>query len=104
MEPLTLKFKKPAELVEMLKQRDWQVVSQFVECILDGIGTSKELVTVFYIVIEGAKEDIAIDVKRPNFKEILQNCLKDYIRLEKYEECADIKVGIEKLEIEYAEH
>lgn len=69
------------------------VYKETIESIKDALSSKKQTAVLF----ELNKSDYYIEISKDQWKQALQSCLDRLIAVEKYEECSEIKVIMDKI-------
>lgn len=89
-------MKDPDEFNSRLKERDFELVSKMTKCVLSAVKRKKEKVEIFEITFKDSST-LMFDVTREHYRNLLENCLNDFIAKEEYEVCAEIVKCMKKL-------
>jgi hypothetical protein len=90
-----LYLKDSNEFYSLLKTHDPELVMKMVKCVLSASKRNKKSIDIFDISFKNM-DSLVFTIDRPQYKELLSNCLQDMIKAEEYELCADIKKQIDK--------
>jgi len=90
-----LHLRDPKEFFALLKQRDPDIISKMVRCVISAIKRGKEKIDIFEITFKNMDE-LIFTIDKSQYKEMLGNCMNDLIAMEEYELCAGIKKILEK--------
>ena len=90
-----LSLKDQREFFNMMKNRDSELVIKMVKCVLSASKRNKDKIDIFDITFKDTSS-MVFTIDRPQYKDLLTNCLEDMIKKEEYELCAEIKKQIDK--------
>ena len=90
-----LHLKDSREFFGLLKQRDPDLISKMVRCVLSAAKRGKDKIDIFEITFKNM-EELTFGIDQSQYKEMLGNCMDDLIAIEEYELCAEIKKILEK--------
>jgi len=90
-------FKKDEnDFFNTLTNRDFDLIHKLVNSILKAIKNKKKTVDAFEVMFPDGSS-LLFTMKYENFKECLQNCIDDFAKQERYEDCVKIKETINML-------
>jgi hypothetical protein len=78
-----------------MKSRDTDLIMKMVKCVLSAAKRNKAKIDIFDISFKDMSSMI-FTIDRPQYKDLLKNCLDDLIKVEEYELCAEIKKQLDK--------
>jgi hypothetical protein len=78
-----------------MKSRDTDLIMKMVKCVLSAAKRNKDKIDIFDISFKDMSSMI-FTIDRPQYKDLLKNCLDDLIKVEEYELCAEIKKQLDK--------
>jgi len=90
-----LYLKDQREFFELMKNRDTDLVMKMVKCVLSAAKRNKAKIDIFDISFKDMS-GMVFTIDRPQYKDLLKNCLDDLIKIEEYELCAEIKKQLDK--------
>lgn len=90
-----LHLRDSKEFFELLKQRDPDLISKMVRCVLSAAKRGKDKIDIFDITFK-TMDELVFSIDKSQYKEMLGNCMEDMIKIEEYELCAEIKKVLEK--------
>ena len=90
---LTLKDQR--EFLQLMKDRDSDLILKMVKCVLSAYKRNKDGIDIFDITFKDTSGMI-FNIEKSQYTELLSNCLDDLIKIEEYELCADVKKIIDK--------
>jgi transcription antitermination factor NusA-like protein len=96
-----VKTNSDQEFLDMLRERNDELVTAMVEGVLSAIDTGLkkiDLVEVINAVGSRKKASYVISIVQEDYETMLTSCMEDMIRLEKYELCSKIKAYLDSLE------
>lgn len=85
------------EFYSLMKNRDVDLTTKMVQCVLNASKRNKEKVDIFDITFKNM-DNLVFSIEKKQYKELLSNCLQDMINIEAYELCAEMKKQIDKKE------
>ena len=89
-----LNLKSADEFYLRLKDRDPDLILKMAKCVLSAFKRSKDSIDIFDITFKNL-DGMVFTVEKVQYKELLNNCMKDLIEMEEYELCAEIKKILE---------
>ena len=92
-----LYLKNSNEFYSSLRNRDVDLITKMVKCVLSAAKRNKDKIDIFDITFKNM-DTLVFSIEKKQYKELLQNCLQDMINIEEYELCAEMKKQIEKKE------
>jgi hypothetical protein len=78
-----------------MKSRDTDLIMKMVKCVISASKRNKAKIDIFDISFKDMSSMI-FTIDRPQYKDLLKNCLDDLIKIEEYELCAEIKKQLDK--------
>jgi hypothetical protein len=90
---LTLKDQR--EFLQLMKDRDSDLILKMVKCVLSAYKRDKDRMDIFDITFKD-KSGMIFTIEKSQYAELLSNCLNDLIIVEEYELCAEVKKIIDK--------
>jgi hypothetical protein len=90
-----LYLKDQREFFTLMKGRDTDLIMKMVKCVLSAAKRNKAKIDIFDISFKDMSSMI-FTIDRPQYKDLLKNCLDDLIKVEEYELCAEIKKQLDK--------
>ena len=90
---LTLKDQR--EFLQLMKDRDSDLILKMVKCVLSAYKRNKDGIEIFDITFKDTS-GMVFNIEKSQYTEVLSNCLDDLIVIEEYELCADIKKILDK--------
>jgi len=78
-----------------LKDRDPDLVLKMVKCVLSAAKRGKDKIDIFDITFK-TMDELTFSIDKSQYKEMLNNCLDDMIKIEEYELCAEIQKILKK--------
>ena len=90
-----LYLKDQREFFTLMKSRDTDLIMKMVKCVLSAAKRNKDKIDIFDISFKDMSSMI-FTIDRPQYKDLLKNCLDDLIKVEEYELCAEIKKQLDK--------
>ena len=90
---LTLKDQR--EFLQLMKDRDSDLILKMVKCVLSAYKRDKDRMDIFDITFKD-KSGMIFTIEKSQYAELLSNCLNDLIVVEEYELCAEVKKIIDK--------
>ena len=97
---LTLKDQR--EFLQMMKDRDSDLILKMVKCVLSAYKRDKDRMDIFDITFKD-KSGMVFTIEKSQYAELLSNCLNDLSAIEEYELCADMKKIIDKKSKKYGD-
>jgi len=85
------------EFYSLLQNRDVDLTTKMVKCVLNASKRNKDKVDIFEITFKNL-DVLIFSIEKIQYKELLSNCLQDMIDIEDYELCAEMKKQIDKKE------
>ena len=90
-----LHLKDQREFFKLMKERDSDLIMKMVKCVLSASKRNKDKIDIFDISFKDMS-GMVFTIDKPQYSELLKNCLDDLIKIEEYELCAEIKKQIDK--------
>jgi len=90
-----LMLKDQREFLQMMKDRDSDLILKMVKCVLSAYKRNKDGIEIFDITFKDTSGMI-FNIEKSQYAELLSNCLDDLIAIEEYELCSEIKKIIDK--------
>jgi hypothetical protein len=90
-----LYLKDQREFFALMKSRDSDIIMKMVKCVISASKRNKAKIDIFDISFKDMSSMI-FTIDRPQYKDLLKNCLDDLIKVEEYELCAEIKKQLDK--------
>lgn len=90
-----LHLKNSQEFFDLLKQRDPEIISKMVRCVISAAKRGKDTIDIFDITFK-SMDELTFTIDKSQYKEMLSNCMDDMIAAEEYELCAEIKKILDK--------
>jgi len=90
-----LYLKDQREFFALMKSRDTDLIMKMVKCVLSASKRNRDKIDIFDISFKDMSSMI-FTIDRPQYKDLLKNCLDDLIKIEEYELCAEIKKQLDK--------
>ena len=90
-----LNCKNPQEFFGLIKQRDPDTVLKMVKCVLSAYKRGKDKIDIFEITFKDMSE-LTFSIDKPQYRDLLSNCMEDLIKMEEYELCGEIKKILDK--------
>ena len=84
-----LTLKNHREFLQMMQDRNSDLILKMVKCVLSAHKRGKDRIDIFDITFKDTSGMI-FNIEKSQYKELLSNCMNDLIKLEEYELCADI--------------
>ena len=84
-----LMLKNQREFLQLMKERDSELILKMVKCVLSAYKRNKDGIDIFDITFKDMSGMI-FNIEKSQYKELLKNCMDDLIKLEEYELCADV--------------
>jgi hypothetical protein len=84
-----LMLKDHHQFLQMMKDRDSDLILKMVKCVLSAHKRNKDGIDIFDITFKDTSGMI-FNIEKSQYKELLKNCMDDLIKLEEYELCADV--------------
>lgn len=78
------------EFLQLMEDRDADLVLKMVKCVLKAYKQNKKQVDIFEINIENG-EQVIYSMEKHQYVEFLDECIQDLIQMEEYELCNNIK-------------
>ena len=97
---LTLKDQR--EFLQLMKDRDSDLILKMVKCVLSAYKRDKDRMDIFDITFKD-KSGMVFTIEKSQYAELLSNCLNDLSAIEEYELCADMKKIIDKKSKKYGD-
>jgi len=88
-------LKDQREFLQMMKDRDSDLILKMVKCVLSAYKRNKDGIDIFDITFKDTS-GMVFNIEKSQYTELLSNCLDDLIAIEEYELCADIKKILDK--------
>lgn len=94
----TINFSSIEELnIQLESVNTPELAEEIFGAIKRGIKNNNNLVTVCKIKLEDEEEIIKLQSSKEDWKTALNGCLKNFIKIEEYEKCSEIKQMLKKL-------
>lgn len=90
-----LMLKDINEFYSLMKQREPGLILKMVKCVLSAQKRNKDNIDIFDITFKNM-DSLMFSIEKAQYKELLSNCMKDLIKIEEYELCAEINKIINK--------
>ena len=90
-----LMLKDQREFLQMMKERDSELILKMVKCVLSAYKRNKDGIDIFDITFKDTSGMI-FNIEKSQYIELLSNCLDDLIKIEEYELCAEVKKILDK--------
>lgn len=84
------------EFMNCLQNREFDLIEKMVNSILKAVAKNKKKVDIFNVILSDGDEFI-FTIHQANYKECLENCIRDFEKQELYEKCVEIKNTIKLL-------
>ena len=84
------------EFYSKLKSRDSDIVLKMAKCVLSACERKKERIDIFDVTFSKSLGGIVFTIDQSQYRDLLQNCMDDLIKMEEYELCARIKKVLEE--------
>ena len=91
-----LQMKNSDEFYMKMKNRDADIILKMAKCVLSAYKRSKPSIDIFDITFKVLDDGLVFTIDKPQYKELLGNCMNDLITMEEYELCAEIKKILDK--------
>jgi len=78
-----------------MKSRDTDLIMKMVKCVISASKRNKAKIDIFDISFKDMSS-MLFTIDKPQYKDLLKNCLDDLIKIEEYELCAEIKKQLDK--------
>jgi len=82
------------QFLQMMKDRDSDLILKMVKCVLSAHKRNKDGIDIFDITFKDTS-GLIFNIEKSQYKELLSNCMDDLIKIEEYELCADIQKILE---------
>ena len=89
-----LQTKNSDEFYRKMQNRDADIILKMAKCVLSAYKRNKSSIDIFDITFKNL-DGMTFTVEKVQYKELLNNCMKDLIEMEEYELCAEIKKILE---------
>ena len=90
-----LQMKNSDEFYRKMQNRDADIILKMAKCVLSAYKRSKPSIDIFDITFKVLDDGLVFTIDKPQYKELLGNCMKDLIEMEEYEMCGEIKKILE---------
>lgn len=90
-----LYLKNQREFFDIMKNRDSDIIMKMVKCVLSAAKRNKDKIDIFDISFKDMSS-MVFTIDKPQYNELLKNCLDDLIKIEEYELCAEVKKQLDK--------
>ena len=90
-----LSCKNSQEFFGLLKQRDPDLILKMTKCVLSATKRGKDKIDIFEITFKDMSE-LTFSIDKPQYRDLLSNCMDDLIKMEEYELCAEVKKILDK--------
>jgi hypothetical protein len=91
-----LNLKNADEFYMKMKNRDADIILKMAKCVLSAYKRNKSSIDIFDITFKVLDDGLIFTIDKPQYKELLSNCMKDLIKMEEYELCGEIKKILDK--------
>ena len=91
-----LQMKNSDEFYMKMKNRDADIILKMAKCVLSAYKRNKSSIDIFDITFKVLDDGLVFTIDKPQYKELLANCMKDLIEMEEYEMCGEIKKILDK--------
>jgi hypothetical protein len=91
-----IRKKDEDEFMDCLQNREFDLIEKMTNSILNAVAKSKKKVDIFNVILSNGDE-FTFTIHQVNYKECLENCIRDFEKQELYEKCIEIKNIIKKL-------
>ena len=91
-----LQMKNSDEFYMRMKNRDADLILKMAKCVLSAYKRSKSSIDIFDITFKVLSDGLVFTIDKPQYKELLGNCMDDLIVMEEYEMCNEIKKILDK--------
>jgi hypothetical protein len=78
-----------------MKSRDTDLIMKMVKCVISASKRNKAKIDIFDISFKDMSS-MLFTIDKPQYKDLLKNCLDDLIKIEEYELCGEIKKQLDK--------
>jgi hypothetical protein len=78
-----------------MKSRDSDIIMKMVKCVLSAAKRNKDKIDIFEITFRDMSE-LTFSIDKPQYRDLLSNCMDDLIKMEEYELCGEIKKILDK--------
>jgi hypothetical protein len=78
-----------------MKSRDTDLIMKMVKCVISASKRNKAKIDIFDISFKDMSS-MLFTIDKPQYKDLLKNCLDDLIKIEEYELCAEVKKILDK--------
>ena len=90
-----LQMKNSDEFYRKMQNRDADIILKMAKCVLSAYKRNKSSIDIFDITFKVLDDGLIFTIDKPQYKELLANFMKDLIKMEEYELCAEIKKILE---------
>ena len=90
-----LMLKDQREFLQLMKERDSELILKMIKCVLSAYKRNKDGIDIFDITFKDTSGMI-FNIEKSQYVELLSNCLDDLIKVEEYELCAEVKKILDK--------
>lgn len=91
-----IRKKDEDEFMDCIQNREFDLIEKMVNSILKAITNNKKKVDIFNVILSDGSEFV-FTMYKPNYKECLENCIRDFEKQELYEKCTEIQQAIDSL-------
>jgi hypothetical protein len=91
-----LQMKNSDEFYRKMQNRDADIILKMAKCVLSAYKRNKSSIDIFDITFKVLDDGLVFTIDKPQYKELLANCMKDLIEMEEYEMCGEIKKILDK--------
>ena len=91
-----LQTKNSDEFYRKMQNRDADIILKMAKCVLSAYKRNKSSIDIFDITFKVLDDGLVFTIDKPQYKELLANCMKDLIEMEEYEMCGEIKKILDK--------
>jgi hypothetical protein len=78
------------EFLSRMKDRDPEIILKMVKCVISAHKRKKSSINIFEVVFKDTSY-MTLGMDKSEYKNFLEKCLDDMIKIEEYELCAEIK-------------
>ena len=89
-------MKNSDEFYRKMQNRDADIILKMAKCVLSAYKRNKSSIDIFDITFKVLDDGLVFTIDKPQYKELLANCMKDLIEMEEYEMCGEIKKILDK--------
>jgi hypothetical protein len=84
------------DFFKSMEYREFSIIEKIVNSILKSIERKKKRVDALEVFFQDGSS-LILTIEKENYKECLENCIDDFAKQDKFEECIQIKEVIESL-------